>query len=287
MNESLAVLQVACRRAGRSAEGAQPIRIAENAIWRLRGGVVARVTREVGAQREVEIATWLASNGVDAVRPLHGAPPVVVDDRTVTFWEELPEHDKGDYLNMAVLLRQLHRLPSPDFLSVVDPFASLHRRLSEVRCLDDDARRWLLGYVDELKGAWEELPPGLPHCVIHGDAWSGNCAVSRRDGTAYLLDFDRVAIGPPEWDLTSIAIALTLGGPITRDGYRRFCDLYGYDVMSWQGYLTMRAIRELRMATWSASVADVRPEWLAEVQHRVDCLRGLKGERPWQWRAIL
>lgn len=287
MTESLAVVREACARIGRSSAGAEPIRIAENAIWRLDGGVVARVTRESGAAQEVRIARWLAENGVDAVRPLTGVDPVEVEGRAVSFWEELPPHDKGNYLNMADLLRQLHRLPAPDFLPPLDPFASLERRLSEVKSVGKEDRSWLLGYLDELRDSWGSLPAGLPHCVLHGDAWSGNCAVSRIDGTAYLLDFDRVAMGPPEWDLTSIAIALTLGGPITQEGYRRFCEVYGYDVMGWDGYPVLRSIRELRMTTWSASVADVRPEWRSEVQHRVDCLRGDKGPRPWTWTAIL
>ncbi|MET8544973.1 hypothetical protein ABZW03_30660, partial [Kitasatospora sp. NPDC004799] len=26
--------------------------------------------------------------------------------------------------------------------------------------------------------AWDELPPGQPLCVVHGDAWGGNTAVT-------------------------------------------------------------------------------------------------------------
>ena len=287
MTESLAIVREACARIGRSADGAEPIRIAENAIWRLPGSVVARVTREKGADREVRIARWLAENGVDAVRPLHGVDPVEFEGRTVSFWEELPPHDKGNYLNMATLLRQLHNLAAPEFLSLISPFASLERRLQDVNVLSEDDRAWLLEYLGQLRDHWNTLPAGLSHCVLHGDAWSGNCAVSRLDGTAYLLDFDRVAVGPPEWDLTSIAIALSLGGPITTEGYARFCEVYGHDVTQWEGYGTLRAIRELRMTTWSCAVADVRPEWRSEVQHRIDCLRGKRGPRPWQWTAIL
>ena len=73
---------------------------------------------------------------------------------------------------------------------------------------------------------------------------------------------------------------------LSRDDYDDFCATYGSDVLEWEGYPTLRAIRELRMVTWAAQVAVVRPEWRDEVQHRVDCLRGRKGPRPWQWTGI-
>ena len=287
MIASLDIVQQACGRAGRSAEGAEPIRIAENAIWRLPGGVVARVTPDpVAARRELRIARWFAEHGVSAVRP--AADEVVeVDERAVTFWQELPPHRMGDCMNMAALLRQVHDLPVPDFLGPIDPFEALLRRAHGMKCVSGEDRDWLFVYIDELRDAWRTLPDGLPWCVVHGDAWSGNCAVSVEDGKAYLLDFDLVSLGPPEWDLTAIATALSVGGKLTPREYKRFCEAYGgTDVLEWAGYGTTRSIRELIMTTWCASVADVRPEWRPEVQYRVDCLRGKKGPRPWRWTAI-
>lgn len=65
------VLIDACRTLGLDTGGAEPIRIAENAIWRLPGKVVARISRPGGtpaASREIAVANWLADNGVPAVR---------------------------------------------------------------------------------------------------------------------------------------------------------------------------------------------------------------------------
>jgi len=117
--------------------------------------------------------------------------------------------------------------------------ARIAERLTDARAIDTSDRDFLLA----------QLPAGRPTCVVHGDAWSGNCAITD-DGRAVLLDFERTAGGPPEWDLTSGAVALETAGTMSEETYSRFCDAYGYDVRQWAGYPTLRGIRELRMTTF-------------------------------------
>ena len=93
-----AVLQEACLAAGLDATNADPIRIAENAIWRLPGGMVVRIARpgqSAAATREVQVARWLAAQGVPAVRALDLRQPVAASGHPVTFWQELPPHEIG------------------------------------------------------------------------------------------------------------------------------------------------------------------------------------------------
>lgn len=91
--DTRSVLAVACARVGLDATGAEPIRLGENAILRLPGDVVARISRPgqaATAAREVAVARWLAGHGVPAVEPIDVPQPAEVDGRAVTFWHALP-----------------------------------------------------------------------------------------------------------------------------------------------------------------------------------------------------
>lgn len=269
---------------------AEPIRIAENETWRLPGGVIARIAQPgqfAAAAREVVVARWLAGNGLDAVRPLQDIEqPVGVDGRAVMFWHELPPHRPGTVPDVVRLLKKLHRLPLPGFpAGRLDPFVRLPERIDAAELASETERAWLHERVRELRSAWDLLPPGLPRCVVHGDAWTGNTAVSE-DGTAYLLDLERCSAGPPEWDLVSTAVKISSVGGITRQDYQRFSAAYGLDVLAWPGFPAMRDVRELRMATYALHHANGRPRSGPEARYRLDCLLGRNGPRPWAWTAV-
>ncbi|MGO4756036.1 phosphotransferase, partial [Streptomyces sp. 2MCAF27] len=112
-----AALEEACALAGFDPTGAEPVRIAENEIWRLPGEVIVRIARAgqwKAAVREVLVARWLADNSVPAVRTLPVEQPVDASGRPVTFWIELPPHEIGTVRDVVTLLKQLHPLPVPD-----------------------------------------------------------------------------------------------------------------------------------------------------------------------------
>lgn len=286
---SSAVLVAACSAAGLDPSAAEPIRIAENEIWRLPGQRaivrIARPGQSAAAVREVNVAQWLANNDVPAVRALPVDQPVEVSGRPVTFWEELPAHTNGTVHDVVQLLKRLHPLPVPNFpLGELDPFVRVSERINAATSLTEDDRSWLRQRHEELQRQWVQRPSGLPDCVVHGDAWVGNVARTARG--PILLDFERVSVGPPEWDLVSTAVKLTTTGAVSAPEYAEFCDLYGVDVTEWEGYELLAGARELRMATYAAQHAATRPEWQEEAQYRVDCLRGRRGSRPWKWTGI-
>ncbi|RMI46703.1 phosphotransferase family protein [Streptomyces triticirhizae] len=285
---SFALLRRIAAAAGLSAEGAQPIRLGENDLWRLPKRVVVRIARagqDAAAAREVAVTRWLAEHHVPAVRPLPIEQPVQVDGRCATLWEELPPHRAGTGAELAKLLKDLHQLPHParDLgLRPLDPFVRLEARISAASALTDDERRWLLEHLASLREQWATLPPGMDLCVLHGDAWYGNVAVTE-NGTAYLLDFERTAIGPPEWDLTATAVDHETLDALSQDQYRDFRTAYGHDVMTWPGYPTLRGIRELRKVTFAFQLANQRPSALERARHRLACIQGQRGPRPWTW----
>ncbi|MFI9548703.1 aminoglycoside phosphotransferase family protein [Streptomyces sp. NPDC052016] len=284
-----AVLEEACSLAGFDPAGAEPVRIAENEIWRLPGKVIVRIARAgqlKAAIREVRVAHWLADNGVPAVRALPVEQPVEAAGRPVTFWVELPAHEIGTVRDVVTLLKQLHPLPVPHFpLDRLDPFIRVAERIEAATSLSEDDRGWLRRRHAELRDWWQKRPAGLPECVVHGDAWVGN--VARTASGPLLMDFERVSVGPPEWDLVSTAVKMTTTGAVSEAEYAEFCEAYGTDVTEWEGYELLAGARELRMTTYAAQHAATRPEWRAEAQYRVDCLRGRAEPRPWHWKGIM
>ncbi|MFD4398462.1 phosphotransferase enzyme family protein [Kitasatospora sp. NPDC058478] len=290
LENSRALLLKACAEIGLSAVGAEPIRIGENALWRLPHGIVARISRPgqaAAASRELAVARWLYDCGVPAVRPLAHLPePLNVDGNPVTFWHELPLHQPGAAADIAPLLRRLHELPIPTFpLGRLDPFVRLAARIDAAATLDDDQRQWLRNRLAELETAWQGLQSSLPTSVIHGDAWRGNVAVTPT--TTYLLDFERTSLGPPEWDLTATAVGYGSFGSVSDSEYAAFCEAYGADVMTWGGYPVLRSIRELRVTCFALQHAAADPtRHRAEAHYRLSCLQGQSGPRPWGWTTV-
>ncbi|WP_369383207.1 phosphotransferase family protein [Streptomyces sp. cg36] len=283
----------ACRAAGLDPTGAEPVRIADNAIWSLPGRIVIRITRpgrRPAARRELLTAQWLAEHHLPAVRPAHPTAVDLPGNRAATFWEQLPEHTVGRHEDVARLLCRLHQLPAPAHLpTLADPATKARSRLETLphHCVISEADMgWLLGYAEELADAWRSLDDGLAPTPLHGDAWAGNVARTP-DGQCYLLDLDSAAVGPPEWDLTSTAVKVDTTATIPLHEYARFVTAYGgHDVRDYAGFPVMRGIRELRMTTYAIQTATDHPHTAVEARHRVACLRGRNGPRPWRWTAV-
>jgi aminoglycoside phosphotransferase len=290
--EAATVLRVACNRAGLDSRGAEPIRLGENGIYRLPGGIVVRIARAGqlrSARKETDVARWLESCGVPAVRVLPDLDqPIDVNGRAVTFWRELPPHQHGTPAQVADALRRLHDLDPPTSfeLAPIAPFVRLADRIDNAATLGDDDRMWMRERLAHLQRRYADLPAGLPPCVVHGDAWVGN-VVATPDGTVILLDLERCSIGPPEWDLVHTAIKHTSFDWITADDYAAFCQTYGHDVTTWEGFALLRDSREFRMTCMAAQIAAENPNTHDQAAHRLACLRGDQGARPWAgWRAV-
>jgi aminoglycoside phosphotransferase (APT) family kinase protein len=282
-------LQTACRIAGIDHRGAELIRSSENVLYRLVGRIVARVSRPgqlAAAQKEIMVSRWLTSLNVPVVEALPELDqPVTFDGRAVTFWRELPDHRYSTLTELASVLRRLHTLPPPDFdLPPVAPFVRLRDRITRATGLAPEDRGWLLNHLAELEARYADLPPGLPRCAVHGDIWAGNVVVA--DGVPILLDLERFAFGPPEWDLSSIAVDYTTFGDLTSEQWRQFADAYGYDVTGWAGFEILRAARELRKVTFALQMAAERPELAEQARYRLQCIQGHHGPRPWHWVGI-
>ncbi|SES29044.1 Predicted kinase, aminoglycoside phosphotransferase (APT) family [Lentzea xinjiangensis] len=281
----------AAAHAGASGNDAHLIRLGHNAIYRLDRAVIARIARVdryAVARKEIDVAHWLASMGVPAVRPIDDIDqPIMVRGHAVTFWHELPPHDNANRVELATVLRALHTLPVPEFeLPRLDPFEGLADVIENASGTADGDRDFLRSHLAELMARYTALPAGRPQCVVHGDAWPGNIARTQ-DGSLLVLDLEQVAVGPPEWDLLHTAISHATTGTLPERQYQEFCCTYGLDVTGWQGYPVLRDIRELRLALFAVQIAAEDPRQQHQARHRLACLRGDLGPRPWSgWTNI-
>ncbi|WP_051732531.1 phosphotransferase family protein [Kitasatospora phosalacinea] len=182
-------------------------------------------------------------------------------------------------------LRRLHRLPPPRApLPALDPFVRLPDRI-DAAGLDEPHRRRLRARLAELRTAWRELAlAARDPRVVHGDAWSGNLAVTAT--TAHLLDFERTALGPVEWDLTTTAVGHHTFGTVPPETYAAFCAAYGAHVTESPAYPLLRDLRELRLTCYALQQSGTDPRHRPEARYRLACLLGEHGSRPWGWTPL-
>jgi aminoglycoside phosphotransferase (APT) family kinase protein len=275
--------------AGLDAQGAELLRIGENAIYRLHSApLVARIARTIrylpAIEAEVAVTRWLESVVFPAVRLAGPAEqPVVADGRPVTFWELVSERtDYATVAELGVLLRWLHGLEPPASLVVPElrPFARVQSRIDGADLAERD-RAFLLDRLAKLREAYARLEFVLPAGLVHGDANVGNIIRRETDGVAVLIDWDGVSTGPREWDLVLTAMYFERFGWHTAQEYRDFAGSYGFDVMAWLGYPVLRSVRELIMVAWLAQNTRESPKISAEVAKRIEDLRSGDGPRDW------
>lgn len=294
MNRAEAMTDVLTRAAilsGIDASGAVSIRNGSNAIYELRGGIVARIGKvgsSATAEREILVSQWLNHAGIPTVEAIPSVPqPVVVDDRPVTWWRLIPEHRASTPEELGAMVRRLHALPPPATfeLPIYDPFTGIKDRVVSAATIDDDDRSWLTEHYLTLEKQYDELPDPESPCVIHGDAWQGNLVVPP-SGIPIVLDLDKVSLGRPEWDLIQIAVDYTDFRRITENEYRSFVSAYGgYDVTAWPRFRVLADIQELRWVAFALSLTGANGTAADQARHRIACLKG-EVVRPWRWSAL-
>jgi hypothetical protein len=272
---------------GRPTGDAELIKFTNNAVFRLpAAGAVARIagssTMAGRVGKVIRVARWLADHDVPAVRLLDGVQPVEIDGLLVTLWTEVraagPPPGGAD---LAGILRRLHRLPVPEGgLPRWAPVSDVRLRLAEPDGVDDADVRYLLGQCDELEEQIDTLRYALPPGPIHGDAFMGNL-IAGASGPV-ICDFDSTSVGPREWDLTPLAVG-RLRFDYPGDDYAGLAAAYGFDVIGWPGFATLRRLRELKLVASVVPVLGSRPVLRDQWQHRLNTYR--RGDLVSRWSA--
>lgn len=283
-------LRLACETVGLDSRGASLLRLGSNANFRLESApVMVRIARDhIGmARKEVEVARWLARQDFPAARLREDVDQLLdIDGTAVTFWQLInPSNEPARAVDVAGILRDLHKLPAPDtfVLPQFDPLPHVAQRLdatSEEATAEE--MQFLRRRCNELRERFASLTFILPEGVIHADAHVGNLL---RDcsGAIRLIDFESFAWGPREWDLAVLATQYKPFNWMSNAEYRACVAAYGgFDVISWDGYDVLVAIRELNMTTWLLQNVGESPGHAEEVRTRMADLRDDRAPRRWR-----
>lgn len=280
-------LAAACGKAGLSPVGADLLRIGSNAVYRLREPVIVRIAQDVGsldnAELQVNVARWLESEGYPATRALDIDQPVTADGRVATFWVSAAERDKYAPIDqVADLVRRLHDLHPPTSFTLppTRPFERGTSYLDGLTGLPAGDAEFLTTRLHELRDSYERLTFPLRAGPIHGDANVGNVILDR-DGHPLLIDLDSFATGPREWDLVQTALFYERFGWHTDKEYRTFVEVYGFDIMTWDGYPVLADAREVMMTSWLARLASESEKAATEAHKRIVAMRTGGSRRDW------
>ncbi|HUY46614.1 MAG TPA: aminoglycoside phosphotransferase family protein [Streptosporangiaceae bacterium] len=282
------VLAEACAQARLDSEGAELLRVGENAIYRLASApVVVRIARSADRMSRVEkelcIARWLADGDVPAIRVAEELDqPLLVDGYPVSFWDAVTGGDpEPTHVDLARLLASFHSLADcPCELPTFDPIGPSEARLAKASGVAPKDDEFLHDRCADLTEQFQHLKFALPMGPIHGDAHTRNLLTDH--GQVVLTDFETAAIGPREWDLMPTAIAVDRYG-LPEERYLEFAAAYGFDVREWAGYPVLREIRTLTMTTWIMQNIGESAAAAEEFARRVDSLRERDFERAWNF----
>lgn len=286
--DATATLGAACSAIGVSAVGASLIRLGENALFRLADDpIVVRIARSPAvfpdATKEVAVASWLRDIGIPAAEPTSHIQPITALDRPVTFWRLI--NDSGirpTISDLASLLRRLHHAAAPPELALppLNIFDRVSNRITATQVLAPEERNFLTTRLEALQRKYDSLQFALPQSALHGDAHQSNL-MRQPDGQVLLIDFERFAFGPPETDLAVTATEYLIGWH-TDEAYASFCETYGFDVTTWDGFPTIRAINELKMTTWLMQNVGESDKIADEFRTRLASLHNDDAPRNWQ-----
>lgn len=280
-------LTEACEHVGLDARSVDLIRIGSNAVYRLAGGIVARVAPAArllpNAQKQIDVARWLEAAEYPATRATRVDQPVEADGRVVTFWQSISEDEiYAPIHDVGVLIRRLHHMVAPAGLELpeLQPFGPRDGQLPGFAGLSDDDRDFLRARIEWARSTFPDLPFVLPEGPVHGDANVGN-VICDDHGRATLIDLDSFAFGAREWDLIQTALFFDRLGWHTEAEYRDFVDAYGYDLLQWEGYPALADMREIAMTSWIGRQADTSPNAAAEATKRISAIREGGSRRDW------
>jgi aminoglycoside phosphotransferase (APT) family kinase protein len=290
LNEESArrALKAAGTAAGIDTSDANLIRIGSNAVFRLPDDVIARIAPSAdllaNAEKQVKVSNWLQQQHYPAVRALPVAQPVVADGRVATFWESVSGVEEyAPIADVAALIRQLHELPSPPStipMTNISPFGGLDSPTPRFPGLDAPDEKYLVERLLWARSTFDTLPYELSRGHIHGDANVGNVLRSS-DGKPVMIDLDSFSTGPREWDLIQTAIFYDRLGWHTEAEYRTFVDVYGYNLLQWEGYCQLAEMRELAMTAWLSKKAAQSASAAREAARRIRAIKTGASRRDW------
>lgn len=279
------VLADICRLIGRPHGDAVLLRHHTNAVYAV-GDLVIKIAPPAydaaRIQRVAELVRWLTDRGFPTVPLWEGVTqPVQVGGHVATIWRRLAHPDPIVTADLGTLLRELHALPIPPIaLPGHDPIAGIRHSLATSAILTDADRALLNDELSGLVGCCNGGALPMGERLIQSDPQVRN-ALRRPDGVVVLADWDGARIGPPEWDLATVAVHCRRFG--TAADFDTFTRSYGYDLSAWTGFADLCRLRELQMIATNARKSVPGSTAAQEVHHRI---AGLRRQDKRRWHIL-
>jgi hypothetical protein len=84
-----------------------------------------------------------------------------------------------------------------------------------------------------------------------------------------------------EWDLILTAVYYDSFGWHTTEEYEEFARAYGFDIMKWSGYSTLKELSEFLMVTWVITKAAQSRQVADEASKRIESIRTGASRKDW------
>jgi hypothetical protein len=273
------VLAEVCLRLGHPATDAILLRHHTNAVYAVGDAVVKIAPPGVAVddlRPAVTVVRWLASGGFPTVELYPDlAQPFEVAGHGITVWQRIDPADANPVgpAELGELLRALHSLADPPTtLRRFEPIRGIRHSIATSAILSDGDREFLDAHLARLADAWEAMRFPRPRGLIQSDPQTRN-ALRRLDGTPVLADWDGAAIGPPEWDVATIAVHCRRFAQTDTSAFDRFTDAYGWDATRWDDFEDLCRLRELKMIATNARKSRPGTQAAIEVHGRITALR--------------
>lgn len=265
------------------------IRRGTNAVFRVGSEVIIRVTPPDVAACDIHmqraLARWLVAHGFPTSAPIGDVH--LIEGHVVTLWEYVPGRagEEADRGALGRLVRHWHDLTDAYWgaLPRWDPTGRLMSRLDGVACdqaFTPQDRALLRAHARRLDRAVADVPSVLGWGPIHGDVHAGNAIVGAAGPS--LIDLDRVAIGPREWDLTQALLAPQRFGARSHSAAAFLCG-YGCDAATYPAMDDLVQLRALHATTWLLTLPRT-PRVCGEIARRMAHWRG--ASVPPAWRPL-
>ncbi|GAA2125330.1 aminoglycoside phosphotransferase family protein [Kitasatospora saccharophila] len=275
--------------AGLDPAGAQLLHQGGNFVFRLRGGVIAKIHRRryADVQRDARAAHALLAAGIPTAVPVGDGRPITANGGLVVAFTEDLGTTEPTWGQLGEAAARLHHIPALTGLGLprIDKTDSAARRItllpSSVISGPDRAR--LLTLLTRTADAYTSITWPAP-CTVHLDLNPTNAALLPAGDTA-LLDLETLSIGHPAFDQSAAAFARDAFG-LDPSVHEDWVNGYGHDITTVAGGLPYRTIAMLLAIGAYLFYAELgtrgRPEVLPQARHRMDTLLAER-QFPWDW----
>jgi len=256
-------------------------------------GIVIRLSKPGSdldyISKEMDLARFLHNKGVPVVPPVQlPINPISSNAGVLSFWSFINSYENGqiDFGEFGNLLRKFHTVSNLSGISLPlwNGLGAIATRLSSFTAENSSERSGLQFMVKKFTQIENIIADKLSHIyenrtIIHGDAWNRNTL--RTQNGLVLLDFERVAVGPREWDLVPTMLSAKRFG-LEKDKLSLFLEAYGREDVDQLTLDILIQLPELWVITFLFQNCSNSPVHREELQKRLHSIQNPQDDTAWE-----